>query len=374
MKSIALIIAINLISLLLTYGGIVVVRMWALRHALLDIPNERSSHLVPTPTGGGLVIFSVATIVLATIWVVRPVWPAWFMAWSPKTLLFFLIASLLIAAISWLDDVRPLSIHLRFAVQFLAAFIAIKFFGYWSYLRLPVIGSMDIGWFGLPVTFVWIVGMTNAFNFMDGIDGIAGSQGLIAGMGWALLCGLLGLPLICLWSALLATTCLGFLFFNWSPAKIFMGDVGSAFLGYHFALLPLIAGQSEPKGWAFFPEMNFLLAGVLLLWPFLFDAVFTFLRRLAKGENVFKPHRSHLYQRLVISGLSHKTVTTIYIGLDVLGLVLAVFLLLKKDTTLVDFVIVVVLFSAFLGLWRFTVYKEKIARQKEPIDTKDQLI
>jgi UDP-GlcNAc:undecaprenyl-phosphate GlcNAc-1-phosphate transferase len=98
------------------------------------------------------------------------------------------------------------------------------------------------------------------------------------------------------------------------------------------------------------------------------------LRRLAKGENVFKPHRSHLYQRLVISGLSHKTVTTIYIGLDVLGLVLAVFLLLKKDTTLVDFVIVVVLFSAFLGLWRFTVYKEKIARQKEPIDTKDQLI
>ena len=149
---------------------------------------------------------------------------------------------------------------------------------------------------------------------MDGIDGIAGGQAVVAGLGWAALGWLSDQPLVGILGILLAASSLGFLGHNWPPARIFMGDVGSAFLGFTFAVLAVAAAQRDAR---------LALAGVLLVWPFIFDACFTFLRRLRNGENVFAAHRSHLYQRLVIAGYSHRTVTLLYIGLAAWGAILA---------------------------------------------------
>ena len=156
--------------------------------------------------------------------------------------------------------------------------------------------------------------MINAYNFMDGIDGIAGSQAVVAGAGWFILGVLADVPAVAGLGLVLAASSIGFLIHNWHPASIFMGDVASGFLGYMFAILPLMQGGDNSHGATVLP-------GVLLVWPFLFDTILTFMRRLRNGEDVFAAHRSHLYQRLVISGLSHQTVTLLYAGLASLGLI-----------------------------------------------------
>jgi UDP-N-acetylmuramyl pentapeptide phosphotransferase/UDP-N-acetylglucosamine-1-phosphate transferase len=137
---------------------------------------------------------------------------------------------------------------------------------------------------------------------------------------------------------LLTATSAGFLIHNWPPARIFMGDVGSAFLGYSFAMLALAAGRENPR---------MCLAGVLLVWPFVFDSAFAFLRRLWKQENVFAAHRSHLCQRLVMSAWSRAATTLLYAGLDLSGLLLA--LLFVRCPTLAADALVVAAISLLAG-------------------------
>jgi UDP-N-acetylmuramyl pentapeptide phosphotransferase/UDP-N-acetylglucosamine-1-phosphate transferase len=294
-------------ALVLAYVGVVSLRRWAESRQVLDIPNERSSHTHPTPRGGGLVIVILATAGLILAWLRYP-------TLSPAALVAYLVGAWLIAGVSWLDDLRSLPNRVRFAAHSLGAILAILAFGAWRVVSIPLIGSLDLGVLGLFITFIWIAGLTNAYNFMDGIDGIAGGQAVVAGLGWAFLGWSDQQPLVAALGLLLAATNLGFLGHNWPPARIFMGDVGSAFLGYTFAVLPVIAAQHNPR---------LAVAGVLLVWPFVFDAAFTFLRRLRNRENVFAAHRSHLYQRLVIAGYSHRTVTLLYIGLAAAGAILA---------------------------------------------------
>lgn len=295
---------------LLTVIGVGFWRLVALHRQHLDIPNERSSHTIPTPSGGGIVIFFVTTGFLV------------FGASQNGKLneiLPFLAGAVLIAAISWLDDLYSLPTLLRFAVHTVAALLAIFGIGYFQIIELPFL-TVNLGSFGFGqiLTLIWIVGLTNAYNFMDGIDGIAGTQGLTAGTGWLLVGILTNQPLIILFGGLLAAACLGFLWHNWFPARIFMGDVGSAFLGYSFAVLPLLtARQTENRS-------NFVLVGIFLVWTFVFDAVLTFIRRAIRRENVFAAHRSHLYQRLNIAGFRHDTVTLIYSVLAILGVVFSV--------------------------------------------------
>jgi UDP-N-acetylmuramyl pentapeptide phosphotransferase/UDP-N-acetylglucosamine-1-phosphate transferase len=152
--------------------------------------------------------------------------------------------------------------------------------------------------------------LTNAYNFMDGINGMAGGVALSAGIGWMWLASNINNPFV-FWIALAITAgSLGFLGHNWSPARIFMGDVGSTFLGYSFAVLPLIS--SDQGGDA-------LMLGTLLMWTIIMDAGVTFTKRLIERENVFAPHRSHLYQQLVIAGYKHETVSSLYILLTLLA-------------------------------------------------------
>jgi len=319
------------------------VRRYALRKELIDIPNERSSHTQPTPRGGGL------AIVLGTLCGLLTYGLLFFVEYR-FLLLFYAFGVGLIATVSWFDDLQTLPNRVRFAVHSLAAILAIIGLGYWDELSVPLLGQVHLGWVGLPITFLWIVGLTNAYNFMDGIDGIAGGQAVVAGLGWAIIGGLMNLPLLGAVGALLAVTSLGFLFHNWPPARIFMGDVGSAFLGYSFACLAIIGASKDPP---------LAIAGVLLVWPFVFDTIFTFFRRLKKRENVFSAHRSHLYQRLVISGYSHRSVTLLYMGLDVLGLLLALLVIAKNAWA--DLGVVIALPLSCFALWGYIVIREQTA-------------
>jgi UDP-N-acetylmuramyl pentapeptide phosphotransferase/UDP-N-acetylglucosamine-1-phosphate transferase len=152
---------------------------------------------------------------------------------------------------------------------------------------------------------------------MDGIDGMAGGVAFAAGLGWVLLTS--NIPYLAnsfvFWIALaIAAGSLGFLAHNWHPAKIFMGDVASTFLGYTFAVLPLMAANAEGDA---------LMLGTLLMWTIIMDAGVTFIRRALKRENVFAAHRTHVYQRLITGGYTHSSVSTMYIILTLVALRLA---------------------------------------------------
>lgn len=320
---------------------IFVVRFWAERRNVLDIPNDRSSHSEPVPRGGGLAIVAVC---LAGWWCA----PLFSTVQDWRGTACYGVGAALIAAVSWLDDLQSLSRRVRFVVHSFAAILLILGFGAWNTVSLPLVGDFSLAWVGCLVAFLWIVGLTNAYNFMDGIDGIAASQAVIAGLGWIILgrasepwtLGMLGL--------LVSAGSAGFLIHNWPPARIFMGDVGSAFLGYTFAFLALAAGSENSR---------LCLAGILLVWPFIFDSGLTFVRRLLERENVFAAHRTHLYQRLVIAGWSHAAVTLLYVGLDLAGLLLAI--LYANGATAADWLILAGLPAMALGLWSLVVWQER---------------
>lgn len=285
-------------AFLLTYAGVEILRRWTVRRRILDIPNERSSHKTPTPRGGGLVIVTVAMLFYA----VQSFLTDGYFSYG------YAAGAVLIAAVSWFDDLKTVSSALRFAVHAVAAGLAISSLGFWNALHFPIVGEIELKAGGIIITFFWIIWLTNAYNFMDGIDGIAATQALTAGIGWLLTGIILGSETLAFYGGVIAFSSLGFLFHNWSPARIFMGDVGSAFLGYTFAVLPLIAARETQQS----RSPLLATAAILFVWLFVFDTLYTFFRRLRRGEKFWRAHRSHLYQRLVIAGYSHPFVTIVY--------------------------------------------------------------
>lgn len=312
---------------LLTYLGVEAFRRWSLRREFFDVPNERSSHQTPTPRGGGLVL----VVVCLVFYTCAALFFQGKVSWG------YLSGALLIALISWLDDLYTISFVWRFLLHASAAGLLIAELGFWNEIYLPGFGTVASGAIGLGLTFLWIVWLTNAYNFMDGIDGIAGIQAVTAGIGWLIAGHFGGADIVSLYGGAIAFSALGFLIHNWQPAKIFMGDVGSAFLGFTFAALPLLAKQETTAGRAFDNLENlgnvgnienigsiesaavYPLIGVLAVWLFVFDTLLTFTRRLLKKQKVWTAHREHLYQRMIIGGKTHQAVSTRY------GLVSALF-------------------------------------------------
>ena len=280
---------------------------WISARGVLDVPNARSSHTRATPRGGGIAIVAVtawATIVAVLVWPV---------SWRP--LAGLILPGLAIAAVSWLDDLRPLKNRIRFGMHLAAAAATTAIVGPVQAVDLGSLGVLNLGVASWPLTLLWIVGMTNAFNFMDGIDGIAGITAAAAGVAVATGAAFLGMASLAAVSLAFAGAAIGFLTCNWPPARIFMGDVGSAFCGFLIATLPLVAGA---------PASEQLVAiTAVAMWPFIFDTAFTLCRRLAKGENIFEAHRSHLYQRLVIAGWSHRAASSFYGGLSAMAAAVA---------------------------------------------------
>jgi UDP-N-acetylmuramyl pentapeptide phosphotransferase/UDP-N-acetylglucosamine-1-phosphate transferase len=303
MTPIILFIALTLLS----YLGVWIIRRYAEKRQLLDHPNERSSHSMPTPRGGGLAI--VLLVTGTALWFVNEA--------SLSRNLVYIVCAVVIAFLGWRDDTHSLSPRVRFAVQGLVAAASIWGLGYFSSVTIPLFGKLQLGVVGIVITFLWIIGLTNAYNFMDGIDGMAGGVAFAAGLGWVLLTS--NIPYLAnsfvFWIALaIAAGSLGFLAHNWHPAKIFMGDVASTFLGYTFAVLPLMAANKEGDA---------LMLGTLLMWTIIMDAGVTFIRRLRNREDVFAAHRTHLYQRLVLGGYTHVEVSAMYIILTLVALRLA---------------------------------------------------
>jgi len=281
---------------------------WAGALGVVDRPNARSSHTNVTPRGGGLAIVAVTVLAAAVAAVLYPS--------AAVRLAATVIPAVVIAAVSWIDDVRTLKNRVRFSVHLAAAAAAVFVLGPVHSVDLGSFGSIDLGAAAWPLTMLWIVGLTNAFNFMDGIDGIAGITAAAAGAGLAAAAWLLGGPAIAAVALAFTGAALGFLSQNWPPARIFMGDVGSAFCGFLIAVLPLaIPAADVPR---------IVPVAVLAMWPFIFDTLFTLVRRLRRGENIFQAHRSHLYQRLVIAGWSHRATSSLYGALAAMAAAIAI--------------------------------------------------
>jgi Fuc2NAc and GlcNAc transferase len=275
------------VSVLLTGAA----RAYALRRALLDIPNERSSHSVPTPRGGGLAI-AITLAVAVTLLGLSGSLPRE-VAWA------LLGGGALVAGIGWWDDHRHVAPRWRVVVHVLAAIWAVYCLGGLSKLMLGN-GAWNLGWIGSLLAVIAIVWLINLYNFMDGIDGLAGLEAVTVGLSGTALLWWVGSSGLALVAALVAMSCAGFLWWNWPPAKIFMGDVGSGLLGYCFAVLALAgekSGQLPAAVW------------LVLLGVFVVDATFTLISRVLAGERWYTAHRSHAYQRSVQLGYSHRRIT-----------------------------------------------------------------
>lgn len=319
----------------LSYLVVEMIRRWAIRRKLFDIPNERSSHGVPTARGGGL---AIAGIVVLGFGLSR-VWQA---NLAPLSLFGYWLGVLLVIAVSIVDDVFSLSAKVRLPVHFLAAVVFAFTTGFVDRVYFPLIGEVNLGWWGLPITLVWLVGLTNAYNFMDGIDGIAAGQAIVAGTFWLVVAWLFDMPALMTLAILVVGASLGFLVHNLPPARIFMGDVGSTTLGFTFAAFPILMFSQTHDAHSF-------IAGVLCVAPFVFDSVVTIVRRALNHENVLQPHRSHLYQRLVKLGYQHTTVTALYAVLALFASLMGLIYLRRgglESALAVSFVLVVLVVTA----------------------------
>jgi Fuc2NAc and GlcNAc transferase len=296
-------LAATLVAAVAAFAATTSVRRNARRLGVIQAPNERSSHTIPTPSGGGVGIVFGGTIACASA-----------IAPSPWPLGLGLEIALAIAAIGFVDDRRPLPARYRLFAQLVLVAIAlgvcVPLDALTAQVGLPLPAAL-VATLALIVAIYWI----NLFNFMDGIDGIAGSQAIFMCCAAALL-AYLHLPSVTseppFWMLLgVAAATFGFLLLNWPPAKIFMGDAGSTYLGFmlvFLGLLTIAAGSVSLAQWA------------ILAAAFAADATVTLARRLARRERVFEAHRRHAYQHLSRRWGSHRPVTLTFIAVNVIWL------------------------------------------------------
>lgn len=277
-------LALALLSAVLTWAA----RGYALRQQLMDQPGERRSHSVATPRGGGIaIVISLLVTAAVVIWA----WPE-----STPTVLVASLGLVLVAGIGWWDDHKPLPAMRRLLVHFIAAT-----------LLAGLVKVNGGSWLLAALALLFTASLINIWNFMDGINGIAASQAVVA---------MLGLAPVLPWPYSLAAValglaCLGFLPFNFPRARIFMGDVGSGALGYAVAAVLALASVRTDINW------------ILLLVPvspFLVDAGFTLLARIISGQRWMEPHTQHVYQRAVQAGASHPQVTGMYFALGLFSI------------------------------------------------------
>lgn len=274
-------LAVMLASALMT-GGVLV---WLRHRQILDRPNERSSHSIPTPRGGGLAVVPVILIAWFACNIRAPEAGFWLAAGG----------AIVVAVVSWLDDLKGLSPAIRFAIQLFCAGLAV---GWAAGDGLVFQGILPYAADRLLAVLCWVA-FVNFFNFMDGIDGITGVETMVVGCGLALLALLF--PAVGIKAFLplsIAAAGLGFLFWNWHPAKIFMGDIGSVAIGFLLGgLLVRLAAEGH------------LTAALILPLYYLADAGSTLVMRALRREKIWQAHRQHAYQAAVRNGRSHAVVS-----------------------------------------------------------------
>jgi UDP-N-acetylmuramyl pentapeptide phosphotransferase/UDP-N-acetylglucosamine-1-phosphate transferase len=299
-------------------------RNFSLKRKILDIPNERSSHTVPTPRGGGLAIVIAWYTGITALF---------FMGMLNKSLYFALLSGLLLAGTSLIDDVIDLKPIIRLIAQIITVITA--FFLLNGIQPVPVFGKVILPVILLyPITILGMVWFINLFNFLDGIDGYASLEAIALAIAFFLFTGH-NINLI------LIASVLGFLIWNWPKAKIFMGDVGSTQLGFIIVVLGIYFHNENKLS---------IIYWIILSAPFWFDATLTLFRRWRNKEKLSQAHRKHIYQRLVLSGFSHLKVDLFLISLNIV-LTILVFLCVKYNVLQIPLLILTLFFMYIITLY-----------------------
>ena len=283
-----------LLILVLSFLFTFLVRKWAIHKSIMDHPNERSSHTISTPRGGGVAI--------ATTWFLGLVYFKW-SGQINSTLFWALLSGLPLALIGFLDDILNLKPEIRFLIQFVSAGLALFFLGGFHTIDLGFCVVSNI-WIFTPIALIAIVWAINLFNFLDGIDGYISTEVIF-----------IGLSMLFLFSdnigLLLAAAVLGFLFWNWQKARIFMGDVSSTLLGFNVAVFAIFYQNTGKTS---------IIVWLILTSVFWFDATITLFRRIRNNENLGQAHRKHAFQRIVQAGFSHQKTVLWALCFNVIGL------------------------------------------------------
>lgn len=323
--------AICIVSFAITW----IVKNIAIRKSIMDIPNDRSSHTVPTPRGGGVAVAVAWFLGLTCFFIEDKI---------EKNLFYALLSGLPLTLIGFADDIFDLKPGVRFLVQFLCAAATLFFLGGLSTIDYGP-STIDYRLLLTPFAFIAIIWSINLFNFLDGIDGYIGTEVIFIGVSLTVLTGnQIGL--------LLVAATAGFLIWNWPKAKIFMGDVGSTLLGFSIAML------------AIYHQNNLSLSipvWLILTSVFWFDATITLFRRMRNKEKLSEAHRKHAYQRIVQAGFSHQRTTLWALVLNVIGFVLAYLADIYKTYSLV-FLCVDIILLYLVMLW---IDKKKAFEYKE---------
>ena len=274
----SIILFLGFLSFFLTW----LIKDFALRKKMFDVPNERSLHEIPTPLSGGTAIVITWYIGITILY---------YFGIIERGLFFALLCGILLAIVSLIDDLTGLKPFIRLIIHFLTAIAAFYFLGGLRPLILPGIDTY-FDFLIYPLAIIGMVWFINLFNFMDGVDGFASLEAII-------ICSVLFTLTWSMVTLLLISCITGFLYWNWPRAKIFMGDVGSTQLGFILVVL----------GIYFHNIFEFsILNWIMLTSPFWFDATLTLIRRWRNGEKLSEAHRKHVYQRIVQAGFSHEKV------------------------------------------------------------------
>jgi len=302
------------IAFFITFSLTYFYKQWAIKRSILDIPNERSSHLTPKPRGGGIAIIVTFYLFMFFLYLT---------GYIDKKLFLALIPGLGLSAISFVDDFRHISPSIRLAVQFICSGSALYFIGGFDGLFFENVRWL---WFIIAVIgFVWFV---NLYNFLDGSDGYASMETISVALILWYFTGLSILLILCFIVG-------GFLYWNWPKAKIFMGDVGSTTIGFILIVFGIYLHNNS--------ELNifFWLIVTSLFW---FDATITLLRRILKREKLSQAHKNHMYQRVIIGGFSHLKTLLSGLGINILLFIICLAISSKIFTLMIGFILVVVIF------------------------------
>ncbi len=306
-------IIIFFLSLLLTW----LIKLYALKYKILDIPNERSSHFSPTPRGGGLAIVICWYIGITFLFLTHKI---------ESKLFFALLSGIILAVISLIDDIISLKPIFRLSAQLVSAILAVFFLRGLSFLKIGglIIESELIL---LPFIILLIVWFINLYNFLDGIDGYASVEAISIAVVIFLFTG----NIICI---ILIASVAGFLFWNWPKAKIFMGDIGSTQLGFILIILGIYLNNEN--------QFSFLM-WMLLSSSFWFDASLTLFRRFRNREKLSQAHKKHAYQRIVQYGYSHLQTNMILVAINLI-IAIILFLINRYDILTIPLFVAVIAF------------------------------
>lgn len=277
------------------------IRRCALKRELCDHPSPRRIHSVAVPTGGGIAIW--VGVVIAVLL---------FVPWS-KQVGGLLLGSSLIVLLGIIDDFKELSPSQKLGGQLLAAILILPFGLQIQFITNPLGGMIFLGFWGLPLTVIWIVGITNTLNFIDGLDGLAGGVAVIAAVTLAIVAWQEGQLIAARLALIVAGSALAFLIFNFYPARIFMGDSGAMFLGFFLANISILGALKSATAMT-------LLVPVLALGVPIFDTLFAIIRRRKLGHSIASADKDHIHHRLLRLGFSHRNaVLAVYLTSLLLG-------------------------------------------------------